>query len=182
MLPVAYHIVSTQNGSGPDPIDLGLLVVLLAGISYLTYELVEKRSTTRKQLIPPSAIIVGALIGLAISFVYLPTISTVPMSPFQTIVTIPIGASTNSTSTPNGFLPENVTVVIGVNNTVGWRNLDNAVHSAHTDDGVYFSGNIPAPNQNGPYTNYVTFPQVGTLRYHCNQHTWMFGVIIVKNK
>ncbi len=181
MFPATYHIVSTASSAGPDPLDLALLVALLVGLSYLTYELVEKGSTTKRQLVPPSAIIVGALIGLAISFVYLPTLSSVPMSPQQAIVVIPAGASSQS-STSGFFVPSNITVVLGVNNTVGWRNLDPAIHSAHSDAGLWFSGNIPAAQGTTIYTNYYTFTQSGSNPYHCNQHVWMFGLIVVKGK
>lgn len=176
MLPVAYHIVSNPNGTvtGPDPLDLGLLVVLLIGISYLTYELVERKTTTRRRLSLPLSIVTVALIGLTISFAILPSINSVPRSPQTSIVIIPSGAGVQ-TSTNGFFVRSVITVLIGVNNTVGWQNSDSVVHSAHSDLGLFFSGDIPAG-----FTNYFTFTTVGNYTYHCNQHAWMAGTIIVK--
>ena len=176
MLPVPYHIVSTANGTAnPDPLDLGLLVILLIGISHLTYELVERKTTTRRRLIPPVTIIGATLIGLTISFVILPGLNVTPTSPQITVVSIPAGAST--LNFPNGFQPATITVVVGVNNTVGWQNLDSAVHSAHSDQGLFFSGDIPPG-----YTNYYTFTKIANYPYHCNQHSWMAGTVIVKSR
>jgi plastocyanin len=184
MLPVTYHIISTPNGpSSPDPLDLGLLVVLLIGISYLTYELVERKTTTRRRLAPPVTTIAAALIGLTISFVILPTLMAVPTSPQIAVVSIPAGAYT--TNFPNGFQPATITVVLGVNNTVGWQNLESRTcintcdHNAHSDSGLafFYSGNIPPG-----FTNKITFTTVGTYPYHCDYHSWMRGTVIVKGR
>jgi len=182
MLPVPYHIVSTANGTAnPDPLDLGLLVILLIGISYLTYELVERKTTTRRRLMPPLTIIAAALIGLTISFAILPMLNAVPTSPQIAVVSIPPGAST--TNFPNGFQPATITVVLGVNNTVGWQNLEQTTcvntcdHNAHGDTGLFYSGNVPPG-----FTNKFTFTVVGTYPYHCDYHLWMKGTVIVKNR
>jgi len=184
MLPVPYHIVSTANGTtNPDPLDLGLLVILLIGISYLTYELVERKTTTRRRLMPPLTIIATALIGLTISFAILPTLNGVPTSPQIAVVTIPAGAST--INFPNAFQPSTITVVLGVNNTVAWQNLEPTTcdktcdHDAHSDAGsVFYSGNIPPG-----FTNKFTFTIVGTYPYHCDYHaSWMKGTVIVKSR
>lgn len=182
MLPVSYHIISSPNApTGPDPLDLGLLVVLLIGISYLTYELVERKVTTRRRLLPPSSIIGTALVGLTISFLILPGLSSTPTSPQIAVVVIPQGASTPNF--PNGFQPATITVVLGVNNTVGWQNLEQMTcvntcdHNAHGDTGLFYSGNIPPG-----FTNKFTFTVVGTYPYHCDYHLWMKGTVIVKNR
>ena len=183
MLPVPYHIVSTANGTAdPEPLDLGLLVILLTGISYLTYELVERKTTTRRRLMPPLTIIAAALIGLTISFAILPTLTAVPTSPQIAVVTIPAGAST--VNFRNAFQPTTITVVLGINNTVGWANLEPTTcvntcdHNAHGDTGLFYSGNIPPG-----FTNKFTFTIVGTYPYHCDYHTsWMKGTVVVKSR
>ena len=43
--------------------------------------------------------------------------------PTTVVVNIPVGAGVGASAAP-GFAPENVTVVIGVNNTVMWTNND----------------------------------------------------------
>ena len=177
MLPVTYHIISTSTATvGPDPLDLGLLVVLLIGISYLTYELVERKTTTRRRLTPPTLIVTIALIGLVVSFVIIPTIYSTPMSPQIATVVIPLGAGT-SNSTSGFFVPSTIVVVIGINYTVAWGNNDNTVHSAHDDLGRFFSGDIPPGT-----TNYFNFSRTGNYTYHCNQHSWMAGLVVVRNR
>jgi len=182
VLSVTYHIISTPNApAGPDPLDLGLLVILLIGISYLTYELVERKVTTRRRLAPPLTIVGVALVGLTISFLILPGLSSTPTSPKVAVVVIPQGAAT--LNFPNGFQPGTITVVLGVNNTVGWQSLEpitcvnSCDHDAHGDSGQFYSGNIPPG-----FTNKVTFTIVGTYPYHCDYHSWMRGTVIVKSR
>jgi hypothetical protein len=75
------------------------------------------------------------------------------------------------------FSPENITVVLGVNNTVEWVNNDTEAHSILGDS-------FPAMNSQpfGPHTDYVyTFTQVGYFPYRCGLHpAWMFGSVTVK--
>ena len=71
------------------------------------------------------------------------------------------------------YSPDQVTVVIGVNNTVTWVNNDNAAHTVTASDGSFGSGSI-APG--GSYT--YTFTTPGTYRYYCAYHSWMVGVVV----
>ena len=93
--------------------------------------------------------------------------------PGATKVTIVPGAYSDTSS--KGFLPDTVTVVIGVNNTITWTNNDSAPHTVTADDGSFTSGNI-AP---GATFNF-TFTTAGTYKYHCVYHPWMTGTVIVK--
>jgi hypothetical protein len=71
------------------------------------------------------------------------------------------------------FNPNNITVVIGVNSTVVWRNLDNATHS------ISSTGLFSSPNLN-PFSNWnYTFTTPGTYEYSDPSYTWMNGTIIV---
>jgi len=88
-------------------------------------------------------------------------------------VAINSGSALNTTSTY--FSPRTITVVIGVNNTVVWTNLDSAEHTVTATDSSFNSGFIQ-PGQT--YTHTFTTP--GTYTYYCEIHPWMKGTVIVK--
>ena len=98
------------------------------------------------------------------------------------VVKIPVGAGAGASAAP-GFSPENVTVVIGVNNTVMWTNND--TNNGGTDHTVT-SSSIPsgaAPFDSGTMKEGATFVQTfttpGTYEYHCSIHSWMKGSVVV---
>ena len=72
------------------------------------------------------------------------------------------------------YTPSIIKVVIGVNNTVTWRNVDTAPHTVTDVNGSFDSGNI-APGQTWSYT----FNKPGTYMYYCTYHLWMGGEVIV---
>jgi len=74
------------------------------------------------------------------------------------------------------YSPDNITVVIGINNTVTFVNDDTVVHTVTSDDGTSFSsGDIHA----GASWTY-TFATVGTFGFHCIYHpSFMKGTITV---
>jgi plastocyanin len=73
-----------------------------------------------------------------------------------------------------GYNPDNITVVIGVNNTVIWTNNDNGPHTVTASDGSFDSGNM---NPGATFT--YTFTTPGTYTYICTYHTWMHGYVTV---
>ena len=93
-------------------------------------------------------------------------------------VTIPVGAN-NPANIP-GFRPQNITVVIGVNNTVVWTNVDPGIsHTVATTAvpaGVlgFGSGNMAT----GATFSY-TFTVPGTYQYDCSYHPFMTGAVVV---
>jgi plastocyanin len=93
-------------------------------------------------------------------------------------VRMPEGAWNSSLT----FEPRTVTVVIGVNNTIQWKNFDSVGHtvtSISVPNGAQqfgSSSNLVAPGQ--AYTITLTVP--GTYIYHCVIHPHMEGTIIVK--
>ena len=93
-------------------------------------------------------------------------------SPETTFVRI-LSGSADSVSI--SFSPLQVTVVIGVNNTVTWVNNDNAAHTVTAKDGSFSSGNMGA---GASYTNTFTTP--GTYTYYCAYHEWMVATVVVK--
>jgi plastocyanin/outer membrane murein-binding lipoprotein Lpp len=100
--------------------------------------------------------------------------TTVPQSPKLSSVTILKGAATDLTSP--GYLPANITVVVGVNNTVIWTNSDSVFHTVTATDGSFNSGTIFS-GQSWSHT----FTQRGTYSYYfCQYHPWMKGTVIVK--
>ena len=81
-----------------------------------------------------------------------------------------------STMTTLAYDPDVIKVVIGVNNTVVWRNNDNVAHTATGSNFTAFTtGNIN-PGESGSYTFNVT----GTFPYHCVYHPNMAGTVIVR--
>lgn len=72
------------------------------------------------------------------------------------------------------YSPAIIKVVIGVNNTVTWRNVDSQPHTVTDVNGSFDSGNI-APGQTWTYT----FNTPGVFVYYCTYHLWMGGEVIV---
>jgi plastocyanin len=93
-------------------------------------------------------------------------------SPATTFVKILLGSAD---SVSYSFSPLEVTVVIGVNNTVNWVNDDNAAHTVTAKDGSFSSGNMASGSS---YT--YTFTTPGTFTYYCAYHSWMVGTVVVK--
>jgi plastocyanin len=73
------------------------------------------------------------------------------------------------------FNPGNITVVIGVNNTVTWTNHDVVTHTVTGSDGSWGSGVPPGAS----YTH--TFATAGIFAYHCSIHQYMHGEVVVLN-
>ena len=88
-------------------------------------------------------------------------------------VTILKGAASNMSLA--GFSPDNISVVLGVNNTVTWTNDDRSPHTASSMGGAFNSGNL---NPGMSYT--FTFTAPGTYPYSCAYHGWMHGTVVVK--
>jgi len=95
-------------------------------------------------------------------------------------VSMPSGAGTGPSAAP-GYAPENLTVIIGVNNTVTWTNNDTVSHTVTSltvpagatkfDSGIMSAG--------ATFTQTFTVP--GTYEYHCSLHSWMTGSVTVKS-
>ncbi len=79
------------------------------------------------------------------------------------------------------FNPRNITVVIGVNNTITWTNDDpKSEHhtvTARSSTALLNSGDM------GPGAAFTcTFATPGTYNYYCVYHPLQFGTIIVKDR
>ena len=92
-------------------------------------------------------------------------------------VTMPNGVGTNLAL---NFSPDNITVVIGVNNTITWINSDTITHTVTSQSvppgaSIFDSGPM---NAGAKFTWTFTVP--GTYRYDCTLHpSWMKGTVIV---
>jgi plastocyanin len=115
-------------------------------------------------------VIVAVVALVAVGFLFYSGLT--PTTSSEVEVVIPKGASENASL---GFEPSNITVVIGVNNTVVWKNEDSDWHTAHSDGPEFNSGLI---QPGGSFTH--TFQRAGTYPYHCDPHPWMTGVVTVK--
>jgi plastocyanin len=126
---------------------------------------------TRRVSLAAGALVLALVSGLVL----------VPMASAQSTVTviIPNGAGSEASSAP-GYVPDTVTVVIGVNNTVTWKSFDQYAHtvtSLSVPPGAQgFNSETLPPGKN--FT--VTFTVPGTYDYYCTLHSWMSGTVIVK--
>ena len=87
-------------------------------------------------------------------------------------VIIPSGTGLNLNY---NYQPYNFTVLIGVNNTVTFKNEDPTLHTVSALDNSFDSGNIQG---GGSWVH--TFNVPGTHSFNCLYHSWMRGTIIVK--
>jgi len=94
--------------------------------------------------------------------------------PNAVYVYVPYGGGENDDGATN-FLPQIITVVIGVNNTVTWTNQDLIAHNVISNTGAFYSGDLSTGQS---YT--FTFTQPGTYPYYCSYHP-MNGEVVVEN-
>jgi len=125
-----------------------------------------------------SLVVVGILLLVGIA-----AFLTIPLQPSlgggSTSVTggtviMPSGVGINQKLT---FDPAVITVIVGVNNTVTFKNVDNNApdHTVTARDNSFNSGNI---KPGGSWT--YTFTTPGNFSYYCLYHSWMKGTVIVK--
>lgn len=126
-------------------------------------------------------VFIGLILVISIGVVFtgillLPSASTGPKP--ETFVTILYGSQVPGTAIT--YSPQNITVVIGVNNTVQWTNMDTAPHTVTSRPGDPTSFNSGAIGTNGTFV--YTFTQPGVYPYYCTFHPgWMHGTVIVKS-
>jgi plastocyanin len=78
------------------------------------------------------------------------------------------------------FYPAKVTVVIGVNNTVIWNDLDSMQHSVTSTSVPLGAQPFDSGTLNQGQTFTVTFTVPGMYKYDCTQHpNWMIGSVLV---
>ena len=72
------------------------------------------------------------------------------------------------------FSPSSILVVLGVNNTVTWTNMDPVTHTVTSNNGT-FGSSVPSGQ-----TFTYTFTAAGNYPYHCSIHTYMKGTVVVE--
>jgi len=92
-------------------------------------------------------------------------------------VSMPKGAA--NPANPPGFAPDNLTVVIGVNNTVTWSNDDTAQHTVHASSVPTGAQPLNSNNMKPGDIYTYTFTVPGTYKYICDYHNWMTGTVTV---
>jgi plastocyanin len=118
----------------------------------------------------------GTLVALITTVLAFGALNFAPAAP------VAVAQSTvNITINNFAFSPNNITVVIGVNNTVTWT-MDQTGVPYHTvtpnpgdPAGSWGSGELTTGHT---YTFSFTVP--GTYGYHCSLHTYMMGTVVVK--
>jgi plastocyanin len=134
------------------------------------------------------AVVIIAIVGIAVfsevvSYYYP---DEAPSAPYLVTVYMPNGAADNRSAT---FSPATVTLVLGVNNTVEWYNLD---HTAHTvvftqvpaDSNVTTASFSSSTSPGIIYDTYygpILLPAPGTYKYYDSLYQWMTGTLIVKS-
>jgi plastocyanin len=104
--------------------------------------------------------------------------TTTSLAPEIVHVNMPSGVAKNESL---NFQPANITVVIGVNNSVTWTNSDTAPHTVTSTSVPSGASMFDSGNMNSGATYTYTFTVPGTYRYQCTYHTiWMQGMVIVK--
>src|SRR6185312_13417074 len=89
-----------------------------------------------------------------------------------TIVTIPVNSSLSTSGLT--FSPSTVKVIIGVNNTVEWINMDGVMNDITSDTGSFKTTLI----SHGHAWEHL-FDKTGTYQYHSAIHPWLKGTVIV---
>jgi len=120
-----------------------------------------------KKIIP---LVLVAVISVGIAAFAL----TLHGNPRPTTSAVHVSIFPGAASYATGYDPDNVTVVIGVNNTVIWTNNDNEPHTVTATDGSFDSGNM-SPGATFTYT----FTKPGIYTYICTYHPWMHGYVTV---
>ena len=141
--------------------------------------LITRSRTDRTQVkgnIPLLAMIAAVISLGAFAFV-IPAVSAQSTSTISTISTNVANVSiVSGAQNPNNgqfYDPANVTVVMGMNNTVVWTNNDSTNHTVVALDGS-FSATLQ-PGQT--FTHTFTVP--GVYNYHCTIHPFMEGSVVV---
>lgn len=78
------------------------------------------------------------------------------------------------------FSPDNVTLVIGVNNTVEWQNPNPVPHTVTSTSVPSGASTFSLQLGANSHVSY-TFAVPGVYYYRCTVHPWMGGEIIVKS-
>ena len=125
-----------------------------------------------RRAIALSLLVIGIIAAATVAFSAFSVHKNPPSTSSMKVVYVSIIPDASSYAT--GYDPDNITVVIGVNNTVVWTNNDNIPHTVTASDGSFDSGNM---NPGATFT--YTFTKPGSYQYICTIHPWMHGYVTV---
>lgn len=134
----------------------------------------RKRSDKNTKRVIATALLVAVVIVISILYLRAGPVLPVTTSTQLIIAHVTIDAGSGSNPSLPGYSPVNVTVVVGVNNTVTWVNEDAMPHTVTAFDGSFDSGNL---DQGQSFTH--TFEKTGIYSYTCIYHHWMHGMVTV---
>jgi plastocyanin len=151
--------------TAPLVISVVVIAILVVGVAYFVLGVgMAKTSSTNAETSSASPTLSVA------------STSTSSGEPETVQVSIPKGVSTSQSL---DFLPANITLVIGVNNTVTWTNNDAAPHTVTATSVPSGAAKFSSGNLNGGAVFTYTFTMPGTYSYDCTYHYWMRGTITV---
>lgn len=126
------------------------------------------------------AVLVVALLAIPLQpSIQIPPVAAAPTCGAQiACVSMPPGAG----SQQKNFAPGNITVYLGVNNTVMWTNQDTVQHTVKSVSVPQGSGTFSSALIDPGKTFEVTLNVTGVYKYECTVHpAWMQASIVVKN-
>jgi plastocyanin len=139
---------------------------------------------------PLLAVLIFASIGVFsyMQFIYLPTITAEEAVPENIAnpaegVTVDIVKGAYNIQQADNYVPKDITVVLGKNNKVLWKNIDEVAHTVTADAGQ--SGKFTEEASRSRFLQAAenwefVFTKEGTYKYHCEPHPWMKGTVIVQ--
>ena len=144
-------------------------------------------------MIPRYAILGLVIIAIVVSsvagYIYAsPILFPRPTATPETVIHIPKGSANpppswhnfTDLSSPTFHFPVNITVTIGVNNTIEWINDDGVAHTVTSfqvpTGALTFNSDLIFPGK----TFTVTLTTPGVYKYFCAWHNWLAGVITVE--
>jgi len=140
----------------------------------------------QRRVLTLAIVIMAIVVSATAGYIYLGSLS--PAKPLMIVIRIPKGASSTE---PSGFnftfltspkfqYPVNLTVTIGVNNTLEWVNDDSVAHTVSAFiaplGASEFNSGLIQPGKTFSIT--LTIP--GVYKYTCLWHQWLAGQITVK--
>jgi plastocyanin len=135
----------------------------------------ERRETFIDRLEVPSwaaSALTGTLALVAVAYVCITAVALAGGSGVNAPGVSPVQIAETPVSWQ--YSPQQIHVVLGVNNTVTWSSHSISYDSVTSRTGAFDSGPIPP---GGSYT--FTFESPGTYDYYCVYHPWMTGVVVV---
>ena len=118
----------------------------------------------------------AAILGAAALLIVL-AILTQYSSRHEAVVVVVIPRSVSHLPYSSNYWPSSIKVVIGINNTVKWINLDDHMHTVTETSWRFYSREL------NMYDSFVmVFTEEGEYRYVCLPHPWMQGVVKVVKK